>query len=486
MKVSQGSRTVVTERGIFGGGAVWVLAPMAIFILLTFVFRGSDPDVWWHLKAGEYIFSKGIPHTDPFSFTAAGTPWVLHEWLSEVLFYFVVEKLGFFALTLLMGVCGVFVILLLFVAARLAGGDVLTSFAVASLGLSLSSVVVGVRPQIFTILFLSAQYAILLAHDSTISHWRAPKLVWLLPPLMCLWANLHGGYIIGIAVLALWSVQHKFRSSVVVPIVCAVAATLFTPNGFHGWWYPFTYAGSGNASMVFLQEWQSPNFHLSMYLPLLVAVCVICTVGVLGVFPGALGFAYSGGVILFLALALRSARHSPLFGVALVPVLAVAVVTRLPFLSAVMRRYSPPIVGSFLSLAVVVVMLVAPKVAPVAPQLGVLPNQVGVPQKSVEYLRSKAPQPLFNEYAWGGYCIYSLFPEWKVFIDGRADVHGDPAMHRYHNVLSARAGWQEVLQKFDIRYVLVSPAAPLADALARSSEWRKVISSDHETLFEKL
>jgi hypothetical protein len=60
-----------------------------LFGLLAMTARNAvDPDLWWHLRTGQLIVDTGlVPHSDPFSFTRAGSPWVSHEWLSEVVFY---------------------------------------------------------------------------------------------------------------------------------------------------------------------------------------------------------------------------------------------------------------------------------------------------------------------------------------------------------------------------------------------------------------
>lgn len=66
---------------------------MVLFFLS--VREVTDPDFWWHLRAGQYIFeTRSIPHTDIFSFTFDGREWVTHEWLSEVLIYFIFKWLG--------------------------------------------------------------------------------------------------------------------------------------------------------------------------------------------------------------------------------------------------------------------------------------------------------------------------------------------------------------------------------------------------------
>src|SRR6266496_4508271 len=77
------------NRAQFFGGVLW-------FGLLAMTARtATDPDLWWHLRTGQWIMESGhIPHADPFSFTRAGQPWVAHEWLSEVIFYEIWKQAG--------------------------------------------------------------------------------------------------------------------------------------------------------------------------------------------------------------------------------------------------------------------------------------------------------------------------------------------------------------------------------------------------------
>src|SRR5438093_9600180 len=75
------------------------LVPIALLVLAA--RPDSDPDLWWHMRTGQWVIENGaVPHTDPFSFTMTGTHWVAHEWLADIGLYELYRLGGFGALTL--------------------------------------------------------------------------------------------------------------------------------------------------------------------------------------------------------------------------------------------------------------------------------------------------------------------------------------------------------------------------------------------------
>src|SRR6185295_11612284 len=82
----------------------WVqLGVLFAFLFIQPLGREIDPDFWWHLRTGDLIFHSGIPRHDVFSWSAAGAPWVAHEWLGETIIYTVESTLGYFGNALLFG-----------------------------------------------------------------------------------------------------------------------------------------------------------------------------------------------------------------------------------------------------------------------------------------------------------------------------------------------------------------------------------------------
>jgi hypothetical protein len=156
----------------------------------------TDPDVWWHLKTGQFIAEHGsVPRTDPFSYTRAGQPWVAHEWLSELFLYELQSTTGSTGLILTFAaiVCATFFLLYLRCgpAAYAAGAAMLiAAWATAPLW--------GVRPQIISLLLTSLWLLILEQSE------RDPKVLWWTLPLTLVWVNLHAGFALGLVLSALF------------------------------------------------------------------------------------------------------------------------------------------------------------------------------------------------------------------------------------------------------------------------------------------
>src|SRR5215212_10096506 len=176
----------------------------------------SDGDFWWHLKTGEYtINTHSIPRTDFFSFTNYGRVWIAHEWLSEAIFYGIYSRFGFNALIVLFALLTAVTFWITF--KRTESHPVIGGFAVF-LGIWTVLPGIGVRPRVFTLL-LSSVYLALLARYVRRGE---PRHLWWLVPLMALWVNLHGGFLIGLVLIGLtivcvpldaWTRGERFNST---------------------------------------------------------------------------------------------------------------------------------------------------------------------------------------------------------------------------------------------------------------------------------
>jgi hypothetical protein len=108
------------------------------------------------------------------------------------------------------------------------------------------------------------------------------------------------------------------------------------------------------------------------------------------------------------------------------------------------------------------------------------------PAAAMEFIRAQQlPQPLYNEYGWGGYLIWKLHPDYRVFIDGRADVYGDEFIEEFLATHDGEAHWQESLNKYGVRTVLIKPDAALASLLRQSPSWQKVFEDREAIIFVK-
>jgi hypothetical protein len=459
----------------------------AILFLALFVIAAreiSDPDFWWHLRTGRFIVeNRALPHADIFSFTNAGRPWIAHEWLSEVLIY-ALYALGSFP-ALILAFAALIGLTFAFVYARTPGKPYVAAFALL-LAAFAAAPTFGARPQMFT-LWLASIFLYLLD--------QRRDLMWTLPLLMILWVNLHSGYALGLLIVAVYlfgetiaAIRHQpsalgARKLAIIFALC-FGAVLFNPNGAAMYVYPFETLTS-RAMQAYIQEWFSPDFHQVEFQPF--AWLLIGTLAAIA-FAGKrvaltqtillAGFAYA---------ALRSARNIPIFAIVAAPILA----EQVWHLIETRASSLPPRLSR--GMAIVNWMILALVVAASAVRVAtVIANQNTVeraqyPAAAVDFLQAQESRgALYNEYRWGGYLIWRLFPTTRVFIDGRADVYGDAFIEEvYLKAYRGGADWRAPLDQYAIRVVLIDPSAPLAHQLARDSEWRNVYADRQAVIFEK-
>lgn len=478
--------------------ALLIVAPFLMLIALTFWFSQTDPDYWWHVRTGQLILDTGqLPRTDPFSFTSAGTPWVTHEWLTEVIFALIARHFGYVGNVALCALLGAGTAAVVWLTARKHGlGDrAATLLMIWAFAIMLP--LTNVRPQMVTMLGLALTALLLTQYRD-----GATRALWFLPPLLLLWVNLHGGYVIGLVLLGLTIVGEtitltrdqplgarprlRVPGPLIVATVAATLATLVNPHGIEALRYPFTYIGTGNASQRFIAEWQSPDFHSAAFLPLAASLLVGLLVGYASRPVRPTELLWTATLTL---MALQSTRHAPLYAIVVLPLLGARLRERLPRWPQALARLRPalatalPLFGWTFLIVGLGALLVGGTTLPL--QTGAAPRAEGYPVAGAAYLRAhpELGGNLFNTYAWGGYLIDQLYPARQVFIDGRADVHGDALVTRARATERLAPDWRDALAGWDIRLVLVEKDGPLATALRDDPGWRELLAGPVERLF---
>lgn len=501
---------VSTEQSAGRSGALRLSARRLLtFVLMSLVFvlavrAISDPDFWWHLRAGQLIWeTRAVPHTDPFSATFFGREWVAHEWLSEALMYAVHLASGYAGLV----VCFALVIsLAMWVALRRfaarSGHPYVAGFALI-LGALTASPTWGVRPQMFSFLFASVFFAVLDGHV----RGESRRGVWWLVPLTVLWVNMHAGFALGLTLIALtvagllldaWLSKEEGREPVwgrvrtlAVVLGACVAAVVLNPNGARLYLYPFETLTS-QAMMKYINEWFSPDFHEPMFQPFALMLLATFSMMILSrgrVRPSSLLMLAATGYA-----ALRSGRNVPFFALAAMPLLAEHTWEWLSSQTWGARLLKPEKTedGRRLLLKValnVLVFVVAPLALCLVRVQQVSAGQAAdearnFPVAAVEFMREhRLPQPVFNEYGWGGYMIWKLRPDYRVYIDGRADVYGDAFMEEFLNTRGGVAAWRAPLERDGVRTVAVGPDSPLASLLRQEKGWSKVFEDKQAVIF---
>jgi hypothetical protein len=484
-------------------GVVLVL-PLLLLVGSSFFFAQTDPDYWWHVRTGQYIWeTHSLPRTDIYAFTASPARWITHEWLTELIFYGLASRFGYVANVALFATLGGGIVLLVYAACRQRGLERGIAVSLACLAGAMLVPQANVRPQDITILFLAICTLLITCYRG-----GQPRVLWALPPLFALWVNLHGGYVIGLLLLGLTIVGEvgatlwQQRSVLAVLalhrtlfITCVLAglATLLNPNGLAAYLYPLSYAGTRNASLQYVAEWQSPNFHQLLFLPFALSLLLLLALG--GV-RRVTTLTETLWIVTFTYLGLQSVRHIPLYAVVTLPVLGAQLSTALASLPALpnrIRRWCRPAAFGLWLLLVLAPFVVLASLATnpgtlAARQFSREPNPAGYPAGAVDYLLAHtSPQDrIFNEYRWAGYLIDRTYPERQVFISAQGtDPYGDAIFTQYYAAVQARPGWQQTLDDYQIHLVLIDVNSPLAAALADDPAWQHVYSDDTARLFQR-
>jgi hypothetical protein len=456
---------------------------VAILVLGLFAMAArpvTDPDVWWHLKTGQLILQyHHVLHTDPYSSTRAGHAWIDHEWLAEVLMFAVYRWLGYAGLIGLFAaiIAASFFLVYLRCEARPYFAALLTAWGAAA---SVSTW--GTRPQMLSLLLASIFLFVLNAGE------RHSHQLWWLSPLMLVWVNLHAGYDLGLGLIALFLMGTAIdlvlgeveRTAAITQLrrlslclVFCIAVVPLNPNGFKMYAYPWQTLSS-RAMQQYIQEWASPDFHQFLYLPLLLLILVL--IAAVAFSPKRL----RALDILLLAVtlygALRSVRHIPIFVLVVVPILS-------RLIHSIIQQWPEAKKDEFHSNAKLIVngVLVLAIAAFVVWRVDFVVKNQGkaeaqnFPSNAVAFLAANHPRaPILNHYNWGGYFIWKLYPQYQVFVDGRADLYGDDFLNRLADIYYIQHGWKKEFADARVCTVVLPPDAPLIVALREQTDWQTI------------
>lgn len=398
----------------------WYIALVPAIWCMGFA-RSMGSDLWWHVASGDWMRKTGeVVKTDPFSFTFYGKEWIHHEWLGDILLSRWVEILGMDTLVYFKWgmMLGIYLLLFRATVGLSEGGRFWPALAtVAAAGCA--APYLDIRPQLYTFL----GYSIVLNLFWAEGRWR-----WVIPPLVALWVNLHGGFIFALMVLGILLIpevvdQPERRKSGIVLWFVTLLATVINPHGFSTTVFPFRYAFAGDNPYTEIAEWTSPfrdiGFQSRLFPYVLAVFSVVSVIWFLSQHrPTDLRmFAALLLGVLTLCMALKSRRFIPLFAMSA----ALVIGPGLTFLTARWKDRIPAWVGP-LGVFLVGCLCVAP-----------FPKGT----RAFDYMVSTDRYPVdvcdfmelnniegnvFALYNFGGYLHLRGQGRWKVYIDGRADT----------------------------------------------------------------
>jgi hypothetical protein len=468
------------------------LATAVLFIGLFAVTIGVlvDSDTFWHLRAGTWMVENArLLNFDAFSHTVAGRPWINHSWASEILMALVYRALGYGGLNL---VTALVICATLAVVYQSSDADSYVRGVVVALTAVTTAIYWSARPQIVSLLMTAIFHLVLL-------RWRqrGRNQLWLLPPMMALWVNLHGGFAIGflllsvtfIGELARWvaakldgaddGTGRPSRAPLLwiggIGLACAAAVAL-NPWGLAMLAYPFKTVSMG-VLQSYIQEWKSPDFHLRS--AQFFIVFWLLAFAAVGASRRRIDVTDFLSFAVFSGASLLAARNIPVFAVVTAPLVMrhageiVGDLKRRWGGHTARARGSRAMVAINWAVLLLVTFAVVPKASLVLGP-GATEREVSrsLPVGAVEYLRTHhASGRLFNTYNYGGFLTWALGRRMPVYVDGRTDLYDDRFLNEYINVYMAGPGFEGTLAKYRIGVVLVEPNAPIARALLATPEW---------------
>jgi hypothetical protein len=468
-----------------------------IFVAIMATFTLTDSDFFWHFKAGEWIFEHGeIPSADMFSYTKQGEHWVLHEWLFEVVLYSSFMLGGDFGIKLLCALLAVTTLIITYKSASLFLTNSSIPLYITIIAYPYLSSGLAPRPHLITFLFAVTFLFVILRQ----LHVERTRLIWSLPLLMIIWVNMHGGFVLGLAMLAIvlisefvdykgagkpapvWLIRLFYVTA------ATFAATAINPDGLFRLVFPFQLMGLETATSV-ISEWQSPDFHSfdsKLYLLVIAAVFVsyVLTREKLGVTDVTIP-------LFFIAMGLVSKRHIP-----------ISVLVCMVFIARVIPRISVADIRLFLrnlfpfdrllpsdrankelgqiqfilnwSIAVVVTILGVTFYL-VSQEAVVKKSDESLPVGAVNFIdENNIDGRMYNSYGIGGYLIYRLYPKQKVFIDGRADLYGDDFVKDYLQIEYGGPRWESLFNAARVDFAIVDRQAAIRQLLTLREDYALV------------
>jgi hypothetical protein len=460
---------------------------LVVLTALTVRGRFDDPDMWWHLKMGQIIWTTHrIPTHDLFSYTANQQALVPQEWLAQLNIFCAYLLGGFSGLMLWFFLLAAALVVAGYILCRTYSGNAKVAFVGAMVIWFFGTIGFEIRPQMFSFILLVAE--LLLIHAG---RKRNPRWFVGLPLVFLIWINSHASFVLGIAVACAFLVSSFFefelgalvsrrwdqrhRRVFVWSLLLSLAGLFLNPAGVKQIYYPFDTLMNMKLLMANVEEWAPLNLTEARGVGLLaVLFCILLLTA------ARKADIYLDELLLLAAgtwMAVGHIRMLIVFGILVAPTLSRQ-------LANVWENYDPDkdrILPNavFIGLSLVAVVLAFPSRANLVQQV-----EARSPVRALDYIRThQLSGPMLNDYTYGGYLIWAA-PEYPVMMDGRTDIY------EWSGFLQQYARWATVqedpnllLEKYDVNFCLLSTGSQMINILPLLPDWKLVYSDDIARVF---
>lgn len=453
------------------------LLPAILFptLFLLTILKLIDTDLWFHMKAGQVITETGhFIDKDIFSYTAAGREWLYHEWLFGVISYYLHSLLGVNGLIIGKAVLLTLAFIIIYRTMRLRDVNPWLASFILFIAVLAARFRFTERPHIFKFLFVTAFIYIL-----DLYRLKGRNLLWLLPLIQLLWTNIHGSFILGPAIIAIYLFSEAFTSKrqelkgLAAVLIITSLTTLINPYGFKLLFFSLGFGEK--AVLTSITEWEPTK---------------------LKDFYGAFGLLIVAGLAsfilkyrrtevvdlllfgLFAYLSIKAIRFTALFSLATASIVAGNI--QYFFSDATLTSVRKGVIA-LVSIAVVGILSVHEINRNHILVFGLGSGQA-FPERAAAFVKkNNISGNMYNSYVFGGHLIWSLYPERPVFVDGRAEVYDKEFQESFISGTSLNK-WVEAIERYGINYAVVAYSAggldPIGKWIARDANWGLIYWDD--------
>jgi hypothetical protein len=462
-------------------------ALLSVLAVITSRNRFDDPDLWWHLKMGEVIWTTHhVPTTDIFSYTARNQPSIPHEWLSQLCLYSFYRFAGYSGLMLWLCLFTAALLVAGYALCALYSGNAKVSFLGALVIWLFGTIGFAVRPQMVGYLLLIIELLIL-----QLGRTRNPRWFYALPPLFALWVNCHGSFALGLIIVTIYWIASclNFQSGLLEPdllqpaarrtllwsLAASVLALLLNPIGIGLILYPLKAMFQLSVNAGGVTEWQPLFFGDGRALAMLaVLACII-----LAVLIRRSQIYWQELLILALATWMAASHQRLLFSFGILAAPILSRVMSVPWMDYDPNQDRPLPNVILIAGSLLFAFWVFPSPHNLAAQV-----EQRSPVKAVDYIKSHhLAGPMLNEWVDGGYLVWTA-PEYPDFIDGRGDVFDLAGVtNDFAKWTTLQAPPTGLLDKYHINFCLIPKVSPMSYVIPLLPGWETVYSDDNYIIF---
>jgi hypothetical protein len=480
-------------------------APAFVVLAIAIADAGrvADTDLWGHIAFGRLFLNAGPVSHDPFNYSVPGHAWSVHEWLAELLMARTYDVGGIIGLKLWKFASTSLTVIMLAIAASETGAPpMLQASVLIAVAVALTPMM-QFRPQLYTYIFLAALMA-LLARENY--RHRAP--LWIAIPMLALWANLHGGFLLGVATLVIYtgvvtvedivgrrSLRRAMRLTVIT--VASGLATLINPYGV-GAWTRVLGALHNPVTRKEMVDWQpllqvianSHGLHSGM-------IFFLLAVGIMTLLAIAFVITRRGGDLALIAIAavMGAAAFDVVRNIPLAMIASVAPLTHhLDLIASRLRGADIPQPATprpahmnRLAQAVLIAAALVLTIGNGGLLSQKIPAAMDYPVGAISFMRShQLHGNVLARFEWGQYVIFHMSPSSRVFIDGRIDlVYPPKVVHEYLDFFAGQSHGADILNGYAHDYVLMPPGVPAYVTMMARTDWKPIYRDAVGVLFAR-